>query len=78
MVRRITWKVSSDDETETLERLTAAAEVLWQKHATDLRILRESVTPLRPLFGQSWEKRNSNETTVSRDRRYRQTILPSL
>lgn len=39
-------------ETETLERLTAAAEVLWQKQATDLRVLRESVTPLRPLLAR--------------------------
>jgi hypothetical protein len=62
-------------QTETLERLTIAAEKLWRKHAEDLRGLRERTAHVLPVFGQTWIERNGKETTASRDKRYRQMIL---
>jgi len=62
-------------ETATLERLTAAAEKLWLKHAGDLRDLRDRAAHVLPVFGQTWAERNAKETTASRDKRFRHTIL---
>ena len=62
-------------ETNTVERLTIAAEKLWHKHAEDLKALRSRAAHVVPIYGQSWEEKNASETTASRDRRYRQMIL---
>ena len=62
-------------ETNTLERLTVAAEKLWHKHAEDLKALRSRAAHVVPIYGQSWGEKNVVETTASRDRRYRQMIL---
>ncbi len=62
-------------ETNTVERLTIAAENLWHKHAEDLKALRSRAAHVVPIYGQPWEEKNMAETTASRDRRYRQVIL---
>jgi hypothetical protein len=63
------------DDTETLLRLTRAADQLWQRHAGDLCDLRAATAHGFPIFGNAFPETNQKETTSSRDRRYEQTIL---
>lgn len=67
-------------EITALERLSAAAERLWQQHASDLADVRRQTAHVSPIFGQEKDvefgERGQKLTTHERDEMFAQRIAP--
>jgi len=61
----------TEGDTKALERLSAAADKLWKKHAEDLRSIRIRTAPAFPIFGQednpAFRSRGEASTTQRRN-----------
>ena len=65
----------TEGDTKALERLSAAADKLWKKHAEDLRSIRIRTAPAFPIFGQeenpAFRSRGEASTTQRRNEVWR-------
>ena len=70
----------TEGEAKALERLSAAADKLWKKHAEDLRSIRARTAPAFPIFGQednpAFRSRGEASTTQRRNEVWRGILHP--
>ena len=70
----------TEGEAKSLERLSAAADKLWKKHAEDLRSIRVRTAPAFPVFGQednpAFRLRGEASTTQRRNEVWRGILHP--
>jgi type I restriction-modification system DNA methylase subunit len=70
----------TEAEAKALERLSAAADKLWKKHAEDLRSIRARTAPAFPIFGQednpAFRSRGEAATTQRRNEVWRGILHP--
>ena len=70
----------TEGDAKALERLSAAADKLWKKHAEDLRSIRVRTAPAFPIFGQednpAFRSRGEASTTQRRNEVWRGILHP--
>jgi len=70
----------TEGEAKALERLSAAADNLWKKHADDLRSIRARTAPAFPIFGQednpAFRSRGEASNTQRRNEVWRGILHP--